>query len=64
MAFTIETKNSTAYSFEGENEPSLSPDIGSPIGLLLALTYAVDLTGYSTETKTSASFNFESKNNS
>lgn len=64
MAFSIESKNSTAYTFEGENEPEASPDPGVPMGLLLALTYSVDLTGYSTESKTSTSFDFESKNNS
>lgn len=64
MAFSIETKNTASYSFEGENEPGLASDPGVPMGLLLALTYSVDLTGFTTETKTSASFDFESKNNS
>lgn len=59
-----------AYSLESKN--NLGEDVelitGSPMGLLLAITYSettIDYDdGYTRESENSASFTFESKNNS
>lgn len=54
MAYSNDTKPSGSYSSDSKPSSSAtSIDIGSPIGLLLSLTYAVAVSsgGYSNDTK-------------
>lgn len=65
MAFSNDNKPSGSYSSDSKPSSSAtSIDIGTPIGLLLSLTYAeaVSSGGYSFDTKNSAtSYSLDSK---
>lgn len=62
MAYSYEGENAASTTYETENKPSAAPDLGTPIGLLLTLTYAEDITGYSMESLNAASQSYEAKN--
>lgn len=60
MAWTNESKNSTTWGRENQSNVT---QVGTPIGLLLALTYAGGQLqfSWSTESKNSASWSNQSK---
>lgn len=44
-SWTEKTKNSTSFTYESKSDAGVTISQGSPIGLLLALTYASEQTG-------------------